>query len=131
MPECLYAREEAQVERAGDLDGLQGQGGRVERERDRVNHLGVHQQLRALAAVSQTCLGGETAGVYTQSLVLLNYLLHSYLVCSLQILRFFTISHFTASVGEEEESGDTQSVKTNINYSRRRQNGYKKHKNVM
>lgn len=58
LRECLYAGEEGQVERAGDLDGLQCEGGRVEGERDWVNHLGVHQQLGALAAVSQTRLEG-------------------------------------------------------------------------
>lgn len=52
----LYASEEAQVERAGDLDGFQGEGGRAEGERDRINHLCVHQQLGALAAVSQAGL---------------------------------------------------------------------------
>lgn len=57
--ECLYTSEEAQVERAGDLDGFQGQGGRAERESDRINHLCVHQQLGTLTAVSQASLQGE------------------------------------------------------------------------
>lgn len=48
----LDAGEEAQVERAGDLDGFQSEGGRIEREGDRVYHLRVHQQLRALTTVS-------------------------------------------------------------------------------
>lgn len=69
MRECLYAGEEGQVERAGDLDGLQCEGGRVEGERDWVNHLGVHQQLGALAAVSQTRLEGraETGNINAHS----------------------------------------------------------------
>lgn len=48
----LDAGEEPQVERAGDLDGFQGEGGRAERESDRINHLRVHQQLGTLTAVS-------------------------------------------------------------------------------
>lgn len=57
--ECLYTGEEAQVERAGDLDGFQGEGGRAERESDWINHLCVHQQLGTLTAVSQAGLQGE------------------------------------------------------------------------
>lgn len=52
----LDTSEEAQVERAGDLDGFQGEGGGVEGEGDRVNHLCVHQQLGTLATVSQASL---------------------------------------------------------------------------
>lgn len=57
--ECLYTGEETQVERAGDLDGFQGEGGRAERESDWINHLCVHQQLGTLTAVSQAGLQGE------------------------------------------------------------------------
>lgn len=39
----LDTGEERKVERAWDLDGFQGEGGRVEREGDRVNHFRVHQ----------------------------------------------------------------------------------------
>lgn len=52
----LDAGEEGQVERAGDLNGLQAEGGRIEGEGDRVDHLGVHQQLWTLAAIPQTSL---------------------------------------------------------------------------
>ena len=55
----LDAGEERQVERAGDLDGLQGQRGRVEWESDRINHLRVHQQLGTHTAVSQASLSGK------------------------------------------------------------------------
>jgi len=55
----LDSCEEGQVERAGDLDGFQGEGGRAEREGDRVNHLGVHQQLGTLTTVAQTSLNGK------------------------------------------------------------------------
>ncbi len=54
----LNAGEEPQVERAGDLDGFQGEGGRAERESDRINHLRVHQQLGTLTTVSQASLKG-------------------------------------------------------------------------
>ena len=55
----LDTGEEGQVELAGDLDGFQGEGGRVEWESDRVNHLGVHQQLGTLTTVSQAGLNGK------------------------------------------------------------------------
>lgn len=38
----LDSGEEAQVQRGGDLDGFQGEGGWVKREGDWVNHFGVH-----------------------------------------------------------------------------------------
>ena len=52
----LDASEKAEVERAGDLDGLQRQRRRVEGEGDRVDHLRVHQQLGRLTPVPQTRL---------------------------------------------------------------------------
>lgn len=57
--ERLYTSEKAQVERAGDLDGFQGEGGRTERESDWIDHLCVHQQLGTLTAVPQTGLWGQ------------------------------------------------------------------------
>ena len=56
MGHGLDAGEEAQVKRAGDLDGLQGEGGRVEWEGDWIDHLCVHQQLGTLTAIPQTSL---------------------------------------------------------------------------
>lgn len=55
----LDSGEEAQLERGGDLDGLQGEAGRVEREGDRIYHLRVHQQLGTLTTVSQASLKVE------------------------------------------------------------------------
>lgn len=55
----LDTGEEAQVERAGDLDGFQGEGGGVEGEGDWVYHLCVHQQLGTLATISQASLYGS------------------------------------------------------------------------
>lgn len=55
----LDTGEERQVERAGDLDGFQSEGGRAERESDRINHLRVHQQLGTLTTVSQASLRKE------------------------------------------------------------------------
>lgn len=42
---CLDTCEEGQVEAGGDLDGLQGEGGRVEGECDRIDHFRVHEEL--------------------------------------------------------------------------------------
>lgn len=41
----LDAGDEAQVERAGDMDHLQGERGGTERERDGINDIHVHQKL--------------------------------------------------------------------------------------
>lgn len=52
----LDTGEEAQVERAGDLDGFQCEARRVKREGDGIDHLRVHQQLGTLTAVPQASL---------------------------------------------------------------------------
>ena len=52
MGKLLHTGQEVQVQAGGDLDGLPGQRGRVEGERDRVYHFGVHQELRRLHAGS-------------------------------------------------------------------------------
>ncbi len=54
----LNRGEEPKAERTGDVDGFPGEGGRAERESGRINHLGVHQQLRTLTTVSQMSLYG-------------------------------------------------------------------------
>lgn len=52
----LDAGEEAQVEAAGDLDGLQGQRGGVEGESDWINQFGVQEELGSFLPVPQTSL---------------------------------------------------------------------------
>lgn len=53
----LDASEEGQVEAGGDLNGVQGEGGRVERERHGVDDLRVQEELRGLLTVPQAILG--------------------------------------------------------------------------
>lgn len=60
-PGCWFGLDsgkEAQVEGGGDLDGLQGEGGGVEGEGDRIDHFSIHEELGALRAVSQASLKG-------------------------------------------------------------------------
>lgn len=53
----LDSSEEGQVEAGGDLNGVQGEGGRVERERHGVDNLCVEEELRWLLTVPQSILG--------------------------------------------------------------------------